>query len=472
MADPDTRDGVARDLVERASHALAVAGVEHADLYLTSRRRGMARFSNNSLDQHVDIEETAVTARAAVATGDGWSVASVTVSDVDQGAFVDAVRKAYELARRTPPTEGWPGFASPDDYCAPVDVPRYVPATAAFSAKDRAAELASAFGLAKGASARLAGLFETSDLAAAVVNTEGVVRHACTTLATCKFYALDAAGVSGFAQCTDRDVGALSVRTVAMQAIAKCLAAKDPVPIDGGEYDVVLEPTAVAELLEWLAMTAFSARAVQEGTSPLAGRVGEMITGPRVTLVDDATDPSSWGFGLPFDRDGVPRQRVVLVERGVARGPVYDLLHAARAGVRSTGHAAPPGSDVGDAPVASSVSMEGGDETLDTLMGRVDRGLYVTRFHYVNGLLEPRRAVMTGMTRDGTFLLEDGVRTRGVKNLRFTDSILEAFARIDGVGVRREAVTTWWSEAGAFVAPALLIRGLRFTSGSAPDPDV
>ena len=79
---------------------------------------------------------------------------------------------------------------------------------------------------------------------------------------------------------------------------------------------------------------------------------------------------------------------------------------------------------------------------------------------------------MTGMTRDGTFLIEDGVRTRGVKNLRFTDSILEAFARIDGVGVRREAVTTWWSESGAFVAPALLIRGLRFTSGSAPDPEL
>jgi predicted Zn-dependent protease len=141
---------------------------------------------------------------------------------------------------------------------------------------------------------------------------------------------------------------------------------------------------------------------------------------------------------------------------------VYDRLFAARAGKRSTGHAAPPGGMI-EAPLPQSIQMAGGGATLEELVAGVDRGLHITRFHYVNGFLDPRRTLMTGLTRDGTFLIEGGKRTRGVRNMRFTDSVFEAFARADGLTALREAVPTWWSDAGAFVAPAIRIRAFRFT---------
>jgi predicted Zn-dependent protease len=148
---------------------------------------------------------------------------------------------------------------------------------------------------------------------------------------------------------------------------------------------------------------------------------------------------------------------------------VYDRLYAARDGVASTGHAAPP-SSWDDAPVAQSLVMLGGDDTLASLVARVDRGLWISRFHYVNGLIEPRRAVMTGLTRDGTFTIERGERGRGVRNMRFTDSVLEAFSRCEGLTRALSAVPTWWSDSGAFRAPAMLIRGLEFTGGGVEPP--
>src|SRR5262249_11643551 len=185
-----------------------------------------------------------------------------------------------------------------------------------------------------------------------------------------------------------------------------------------------MEPEAVTELREWLANIAFGAPEVEQGTSPFAGRLGERITGERIDVTEDPLDSSELGFGAPFDREGTWRRRVPLIERGVARSVLYDRTYAARTpGAAPTGSPLPParGSPGGIGPVA--LSMAGGDAAdVDELVAGVTRGLYVCRLHYVNGLLEPRRAVMTGLTRDGCFLVENGKVTRAVGNMRFTDS--------------------------------------------------
>lgn len=450
------------DLSVLAQKALDASGVSHADLYLRRQRRNVARFSRNVLDQHAEHDEPQATARAGIRTNSGWQTAEVTTADLSPKSLVGALRLANSLAARAPVRDDFQGFAGPS--AAPEHPNRVARSTLDATADDRATRVGAILALARAAKVTAAGLLEASSTEIAVANTEGLARFAASTLASCRVFALDADGVSGFAQHTHRDLDTLDAESLARHAISRCLEGKDPVALDAGDYDVVLEPPAVTELLEWMGFTTFGARGVEDGTSALAGRFGQRITGPKVTVVDDVTDPSPDAFGLPFDREGTSRARVVLIDAGVARACVTDRAHAARMGTESSGHACPPGGD--GAPAPTAVEMAGGDDTLESLQSRVLRGLYIARFHYVNGLLDTRRALMTGMTRDGTFLIERGERTRGVRNLRFTDSVLEAFARIDGLSRLRAAVPTWWNDAGAFIAPAVLIRGLRFTGGA------
>ncbi len=449
-------------LLERMQRALAAAGVTHGEVFVRRAHRGLARYSRNALDQHTDIAEDALTARVALVGETATRVASASINDLSHAAIVAAIHRARDLAARAAPLDTFAGFAPAHE--APPRPTRFAARTAAFTPADRADALALALDRVRNSKLTAAGLLETTVYETAVVNTAGTRRYADGTTSSFKMFALDADGTSGFAQRCDRDVAQLDVDACAREACEKSLAGRDPIALPPGEYDVVLEPPAVCELLEWLCFVTFGGREVNDGTSAFAGHLGEKVTGPLISIVDDARDDGPLGSGVPFDREGTDRERVVLIDRGVAGSPVYDRLQAQRAGRASTGHAAAPGSML-DAPVPQALQMAGGSDTLDSLSSGLEHGLHISRFHYVNGFLDPRRTLMTGLTRDGTFLVEGGVRRRGVKNMRFTDSVLEAFARIDGLTALRAAVPAWWSEFGAFVAPAVRIRGLRFTGG-------
>lgn len=273
----------------------------------------------------------------------------------------------------------------------------------------------------------------------------------------------DGSGWAGWYGPADR---AVDLAGLAHRAAETARRAREPVAVEPGPRDVVLAPAAVAELLEWMALASFGARSVLDGTSLLAGRAGELLVSPRVTLseVVGAAD-------IPFDTEGTPRQPVDFFREGRAGLPVTDLVSAARLadGRGSTGHAAPltPQGDSTD-PVPSHLRLAPGDQTEAQLIAAVERGMYVTRLHYVNGLLDTRRATMTGMTRDGTFLIEGGQLGRAVKNLRFTDSLLDALgdARLGGIGRDSACLPTWWSSAGQVETPSLLLRGFHFTGTS------
>jgi predicted Zn-dependent protease len=200
--------------------------------------------------------------------------------------------------------------------------------------------------------------------------------------------------------------------------------------------------------------------------------MGERITGASIDLDEDPLDASELGFGAPFDREGTARRRVSLVERGVARGVLHDRATAARARATSTGSASLPVIGM-TGPSGTAIHMGAGDaEDTAALVAGVERGLYVCRLHYVNGFVDTRRAVMTGLTRDGCFLVENGKITRPVGNLRFTDSVLEGLERCDGKTRARQAIGTWWSETGTTVVPAIRMRAFRFTSGSQKRPSL
>jgi predicted Zn-dependent protease len=460
----------AKDLLGLCEEALAKAGEPHAEIYARARTRGVARFAASELGQHMELDEPAATARVAL----GERVAAAATSTLSVEAMVGAVRRARAAAERVPPTEGFPGFADASGSVA--GAPRFAERTARATAAERADLLAPVLDRVRGAGLVAAGILETTTSAFAVATTRGCARAHDATVAAFKVWALETAGSGGAAGHglhAHRDLGALAIGPRTEEAIEHCLLSKNPTELDAGTYDVVMEPSAFAELVEWLGFIAFGAPEIEQGTSPLAGRFGERITGASVSIDEDPLDASELGFGAPFDREGTPRARVPLVTEGVASNALYDRTYAARAKKTPTGSALDSGFDgeLGVGPCA--LHVRGGDaRDAKELVAGMDRGLYVRRLHYVNGYVEPRRAVMTGLTRDGCFWVEKGKIVRPVGNMRFTDSLLEGLARCDGMTRARQAVPMWWSDAGACVVPAVRLRAFRFDGASQRKPTV
>ena len=242
-------------------------------------------------------------------------------------------------------------------------------------------------------------------------------------------------------------------RAIGREAAEKARASANAVAIEHGDYPVVLEEYAVVDLLDMLGYLGFSALAVQEERSFF--EPGKRIGSDLVTIRDDGADPA--GLPMAFDYEGLPKQRVELVERGACRNVVYDVQTAARDGVESTGHGLPAPNPYGPFPL--NMVMEPGDATRDELIGGLDRGLLVTRFHYTNPV-HPKLAIVTGMTRDGTFLVEGGRIVGPVRNLRYTQSYLDALRGTVAVGSERRTLKGFL---GGVAVPAVRIENWTFT---------
>jgi predicted Zn-dependent protease len=462
----------AADLLDLARDVLAQAGEAEAELYLRMTGRGCARFAIGELGQHMDLSEP----QAVVRVARGARVAETVTSRMDRDTLVGTVHATARAATLVPEIEGFPGFARADEPAGAAPA-RFDRATASATPEERVERLAPVLAAIRDAGLVSAGMLQTASVAHAVATTGRCARSHDETVASFRVWALEtpgAGGAAGYGSHVHRNLGALRIAEETDRAIRICRMAHDPASLDAGTYDVVMEPDAVTELLEWLSNIAFGAPEVEQGTSPMTGRLGDRITSEAIDIVEDPLlDDPALGFGCPFDREGTWRRRVPLVERGIARAILYDRTYAARMGARSTGSAQLPslGSPGGVGATALALGA-GSAASADELLAGVERGLYVCRLHYVNGLLEPKRAVMTGLTRDGCFLVEDGKITRAVGNMRFTDSFLEGLARVDGMTRERKAVPTWWSDAGAFVSPAVRIRGWRFNGGSQQRPDM
>ena len=218
---------------------------------------------------------------------------------------------------------------------------------------------------------------------------------------------------------------------------------------------VVLEEFAASDILDFLGYAGFGAQAVQEERSFMSGKLGSRVMGSNVTIWDDPTHPTS--VPRPFDAEGMPAQRVDLVVGGVAGSPVYDRRTAAKEGRQTTGHALPAAYPIG--PMPRNLFLLPGDTPRADLVRTVKRGLLVTRFWYTR-VVHPLTVLMTGMTRDGTFLVEDGEIVAAVENLRFTESYVEAMNRVEAMSRETKLVREFFSTNRV---PALRIKGWRFT---------
>jgi predicted Zn-dependent protease len=304
----------------------------------------------------------------------------------------------------------------------------------------------------------LAGSFSTGESELAVAGSKGLAQYQPFSVGGLRLVATRG-GASGFAAQAFRDIQTLETEGLLRQAWDSCRRSKDPKSLPLGKYDVLLEPEAVAELAEWLGFIGFGAKQVHERTSFMAGRMGDRIMGQEISIYDDGSDPR--GLAIPFDLEGIPKQRVDLVTQGKAEGIVYDSQYGKLYHRPSTGHALPY--DEFEGPLASNLFLRAGNTPRAEMLKRMGKGLWITRFHYVSGLLNTQEALMTGLTRDGTFLVEKGKVAGAVKNLRFTQSVLEAFSNVLAVSREQHLIADPAQGFSAVVTPALLIKNFTFT---------
>jgi PmbA protein len=398
----------ALDLAERAVKA---AEGDEADVSVHVESSGFARFAASAVHQPTLIRDETVTLRVV---RDG-RVGCVTTNRTDEDGLAAAARHAAEAADSAPVDPSFPGLQEP----APVPfVEGYDEATATLTPEDQADAAAQAIAGAPGLG--LYGYYTSGVTEIAVASTTGLaVSQSTTDSSVLALAASDDA--SGYAEATSWRAGDLDPAAVAREAAEKAHRTRGATQIEPQTFRAVLEPYAISELLFYFAFTSLNALALLEGRSYLSGRLGEKLFDESLTVADDGLDPVN--YPKAFDLEGVPKQRVVMVEEGIARDVVWDRRTAKQAadGHVSTGHAlAPPAQAFG--PIPFNLSMAGGDAaSVDDLAELVGDGIYVTRLHYL-GVVDPREGIITGMTRDGTFRIEGGKVTTPVVNLRFTTS--------------------------------------------------
>ncbi len=409
------------------------------------------RYANSCIHQNMSEYDTGVTFRVALDSRIGIASTNSLAKD----ALKAALKNAVEIARKSVRNRYFEGLPKPAKF---KNIPTYFESTASYSAKQRAEVVRDIGRRAENLGVQIAGAFTTSSSEVAILNSNGVNCYQPMTFAWMNLIAMSDTS-SGYAEGMSRNILKLPFAAIEETALKKCLNGKNPEEIEPGQYDVILEPVAVASIMDWLSLIGLGAKSFHEKTSFLSGKIGKKVMSSEITIFDDGNDKA--GIAMPFDFEGVPKKKVYIVKNGIAMGPVYDSSYAARYNSRSTGHALPAA--WGSGPLPINIFIKPGNKTKEALISSMKNGILVTRFFYINGYLNTPKALMTGMTRDGTFRIKNGRIVGAVKNLRFTESITAAFSRVAGVSRETQLVKNWWEDIGCCSAPSIYIKKFNFS---------
>jgi PmbA protein len=439
-------------IAERVVALATAAGATEAEALVTAADARLTRFANSEI--HQNVAETNADCNLRFVIGKRVGVASS--GRVDDEGLRRLVESAGAIARNVAELTDWAGLPDPDGAPNVPSSVMFAPATEASDPEQRAEGVRAVISAADEAGVIAYGSFATNVERMAVANSRGIRSSQERTWSQLITVSMGPDGGTGYAESAAVDVTQIDAAALGREAASKARATGSAQPVEPGDYPVVLEEYAVVDILDMLGYLGFSALAVQEDRSFV--EIGKRIGSPLVTIRDDGTDPA--GLPMAIDYEGVTKQRVQLVEAGVCAGLVYDSQTAARAGVRSTGHGLPAPNPYGPFPL--NMVMDGGAASREELIGGLDRGLLVTRFHYTNPV-HPKLGIVTGMTRDGTFLVEGGKIVAPVRNMRFTQSYLEAIAGVSAVGRERKTLKGFL---GGCVVPALRIDAFTFTGAT------
>lgn len=434
------------EVFQEITSAARAAGVGEVEALIAANASALTRFANNRIHQNVAQRNCLVSVRV-ITEG---RTARASTNQLDRASIVRTVEQAIAITRSSEPAADLQPLLGPQQY---PDVVRHHGATVAITPEDRGKAVAEAIAVVEAAGETAAGIFETEESVSALLNSEGLVAYYPETSSTFSITAL-AADSSGWAKAQSPNVEDIDWARLAATASRKAAASATPREIPPGRYTVVLEPAAVLDLVGQM-VGDFSATAIEDQRSFLTERLNRKTFGGNITIYDDVCHPLQ--SGAPWDGEGVPRSRLTLVANGVPGEIAWCRSRAAAAGRAPTGHGYPLPNEYGEGP--ANIVIAGGDTPVEEMIGSTGYGILVTRLWYIREV-DPYEKIMTGMTRDGTFLIEDGRVVAGLRNFRFNVSLVEMLNQVEAMSA---PVRASGEESFEMVVPAMKVNRFNFS---------
>jgi len=440
------KDFTATDMERIAERILKFRAADETEVEIGAATDALTRFANNTIHQNVAERILGISVRAVV---DGRT-ARASTNKTDDESLRRVVDAAARLAKNQPRNPGLLPMLGSQKY---RKVARFSEATVAATPQDRARAVTKVCKRAEKNRQTAAGIFASGASRTLLANSKGLFARYEQTRAEFSVTILEA-NSSGWAKSNSPDIREIDPDSLAESASRKASESRAPREVEPGHYTVILEPSAVLDLVGFLFYD-FAGTAVLDKRSCFTGRMGKKVCGENITLWDDVYHPLQ--LGAPYDGEGLPRQKILLLDRGVPKNLVYSRATAKKMKTKPTGHGFSLPNEYGEAPM--NLVFAGGDKSVDDMVRSTERGILVTRLWYIREV-DPYEKVLTGMTRDGTFLVENGRVTGGIRNLRFNQSVLEMLSNVEMLG---PAVRAAGEESFEMVVPAMKVRNFHFS---------
>lgn len=445
-----------------------LSSADEVEVLFSGANFALTRFANNTIHQNVADENHVVSVRTVFA----GRTARATTNKFDDGSLQRVVASSEALAKVQHPDPDL--LPMPDSREAEAGAPsgsltqlpsRHFAQTAAITPQLRADGVKKIVDVAKKHKLTTAGIFSSSESVEGIFNSRGLSRWHSQTLAEVSITMLGADS-SGWQKANSPDIANLEPLHLAEIAARKAIDSAKPAEIPAGKYTVILEPSAVLDIVGFMFWD-YSGMAILDQRSFLTGRIGSKLFGDNITIWDDVTHPLQ--SGSPFDGEGMRRQRVPLVENGIVKRVVYARATAERmrrseykdkaGSIAATGHGFPLPNEMGEMPVNIVFAAPSDPQSLERMIASTERGVLITRLWYIREV-DPYEKIVTGMTRDGTFLVDNGEVPKGVRNFRFNQSLIQMLSNIDAMSAPLRACG---EESFDMVVPAMKVRDFNFT---------
>ena len=434
------------DIRRIAERVFKFSEADETEIEIDMVSDALTRFANNTIHQNVAEQMLSVSVRTVL---DGRT-ARATTNKTDDDSLRRAVETAKSLARSQQRNLDLLPMPGPQKY---IKAARFFENTAYATPADRARAVARVAEMAEKNKQTAAGIFSTGVTQFGIANTRGLFASHRQTRAEFSITILES-NSSGWAKSNSPDLAQIDPTAMARSASEKSATSRNPTQVAPGRWTVILEPSAVLDLVGFLFYD-FSATAMVDQRSCFTKRMGKRILGENITLHDDAYHPLQ--SGAPFDGEGIPRQKILLVDKGVPCNLVYSRATAKKMKRKPTGHGFSLPNDMGEAPV--NLVFSGGNSSIEEMVRSTERGILVTRLWYIRDV-DPYEKVLTGMTRDGTFLVQEGRVAGGLRNFRFNQSVLEMLSNVEMMG---PAVRAAGEESFEMVVPSMKVRNFNFS---------
>lgn len=423
---------------------------DQTELVCESETFFLTRFAENRVHQNMGRSDSSIWCRSII----GKKIGVARSNDATEMGVKDLIKTASDIARNCSEDPEFESLVRSEK--TPI-TGSYFDNTPIYASRNAGCQINQIVNnIAMESQSNCAGSYQTSGTTLCAVNSLGTEQYGKTSDYRFSITAVATNGRSGWSQAAGKNIEEFDFSEVASRAFDKATFPGDAIKLDSGAYTVILEPDAVANFLLLLAFLGFGGKTIWQKRSFMTDKVGQPIMGSNVTISEDPFHPRI--NYMPFDYEGVPRRRVTIVDKGIATDGVYDSYHAMLAGKKSTGNALQPDNNFG--PYPKAMVLDGGGSTVDDMIKSTPSGIYITRFWYLN-YLNPMKTMVTGYTRDGTFLIEDGKVTKPVVDMRVQQSILEAFSNVEMISGEQRLIPQYGT---LMLVPFMKINNLNLSA--------